>query len=591
MARTADITFRDLPRSEEQSLGELRVQLAQLQSRVDRKVATADEIRKRDRLKELLDYYEASGHALVELVDPLFVAVRDAFNDNRGFLTKRLYSHASGKLKSTPAIDYADAVKVSLVLGLLADDKVQAPGVILRPPVPGGAAGALIGPGIAPPPPPTPTERIVSDPTDALRSSFSKAFFAAFGEMQGLLALADLTLSILEAEGDNDATSGTPQGEVETVEFARVLRCLHGKGINEREAQLKRRINECLDSIQRVGDDRPMSEVEIALPILDQISNFQIQREHVRNTGSFICAAMMDELKVFQVVDRLVEMAQDGTLATIRGAAGEMLYKYWKETPNRMSEAERMNFYALTIGIPGGSANGKTNREFNDLWIRFVSTVSSLVRQQTVDKLLQQSIPAAIGQQQVRKAARDLSRNLSAHGYGMMLYAAIDLQKEINKIISLLNHEDILKAFGAMDMWQVIDQVAALELGGARNTARYATLATCGAIITAWLANNVEKYNTPSTRPVLDLVVVTSQDPPTAGAKATKNPTDYDLVNACELWLADTATSEERIEQIAREPRESPAMTSKPIQIPAIAREMLEQAGLPGMSLSAGARR
>ena len=254
-----------------------------------------------------------------------------------------------------------------------------------------------------------------------------------------------------------------------------------------------------------------------------------------------------------------------------------------------MSEAERMNFYALTIGVPGGSANGKTNREFNDLWIRFVSTVSSLVRQQTIDKLLQQSIPAAIGQQQVRKAARDLGRNLSAHGYGMMLYAAIELQSEINKIIKLLSHKDILRAFGAFDMWQVIDQVAALELGGARNTARYATLATCGAIITAWLANNVERYNRPTTEPVIDLVAVTSIDPPTAGPKATSEPKDYDLVNACELWLADTAMSEERIEQLAREPREAPAMTSKPVQIPSIAREMLEQAGVPGIGMAMGA--
>jgi hypothetical protein len=210
------------------------------------------------------------------------------------------------------------------------------------------------------------------------------------------------------------------------------------------------------------------------------------------------------------------------------------------------------------------------------------------VRQKTIDKLLRQSVPAAIGQQQVRKAARDLARNLSAHGYGMALYAAIELQAEINRIIKLLSHEDILRAFGALDMWQVIDQMATLELGGARNTARYATLATCGAIITAWLANNVDKLNRSTTRPVIDVVVVTSDDPPTAGSEATSKPTDYDLVNACELWLADTATSEERIEQLAREPREAPAMTSKPIQIPSIAREMLEQAGLPGMGLSMG---
>jgi hypothetical protein len=138
-------------------------------------------------------------------------------------------------------------------------------------------------------------------------------------------------------------------------------------------------------------------------------------------------------------------------------------------------------------------------------------------------------------------------------------------------------------------MWQVIDQVAVLELGGARNSARYRTLATCGAIITAWLANNVDRYNKATSRPIIDVDDVLSSDPATAGPDATTKPTDYDLVNACELWLADTATSDASVEQLSQ-PREAPVMTSRPVQVPAIAREMLEQAGVsaPGLGLGMG---
>lgn len=71
--------------------------------------------------------------------------------------------------------------------------------------------------------------------------------------------------------------------------------------------------------------------------------------------------------------------------------------------------------------------------------------------------------------------------------------------------------------------------------------------------------------------------------PRTDGSKATTKPSDYDLVNACELWLADTGTGDTVIDQMAQ-PRETPVMTSRPVQIPAIAREML--ADLPGMGLS-----
>lgn len=573
MAQKKDIRFRDLVKREDDSRSYLRTAQASLRHRIERGSATEEEKKAFSRITKVLEYVDTAA-AADKVVDPLFIAVRDAFNGRPGLLGKTVQNHSDGKLKTSNGTDFDEVAKISLVLGLLAADEVKTPRVVVCIEDGSGAEKA----------------KIVSDPTDPTKASFRKEFFAAVGEMEGVLALAKLTLSILEAEGDNNGRE-RPSGEVDLVEFAKVVRCLHEKGIDDHEPQLRRRINECLDAIQSVGEDRPLSEIQIALPNLDEISDYQIQADNVRLMGSIICSAMMDELKVFQVLDRLVEMSQNGTLPIGRGKAGEMLYKYWKETPNRMSEAERMNFYAITIGIPGGDANSKGNWEFNDLWMRFVSTVSSLVRQKSVDRLLQQSVPSAIGQQQVRKAARDLSRNLSAHGYGMALYAAIDLQAEIKKIIEILSHKDIMSAFGAHDMWQVIDQVATLELGGARNTARYATLATCGAIITAWLANNVEKFNRSTTRPVIDLVAVTSDDPPTAGPKATSKPLDYDLVNACELWLADTATSEERIEQLAREPREAPAMTSRPVQIPSIAREMLDQAGLPGMELGMGMRR
>jgi hypothetical protein len=62
-------------------------------------------------------------------------------------------------------------------------------------------------------------------------------------------------------------------------------------------------------------------------------------------------------------------------------------------------------------------------------------------------------------------------------------------------VIRLLSDPEIESAYGARDMWQVISQVCQLELGGARNTVRYRTLATSGAIIIAWLAKNSKKLS------------------------------------------------------------------------------------------------
>jgi hypothetical protein len=299
---------------------------------------------------------------------------------------------------------------------------------------------------------------------------------------------------------------------------------------------------------------------------------------------------MFETLKVYQVVDRCVEMAQDGKLVLpATSTAGELLYRYWKDGANRINEAERKRFIAQSIGVPGGDATGPYNRECNDLWSRLVSSVSEFMRQLSADKLLRAAQPSSVRQQQVRKASRDLALNLSSHTFGMSRYIALDLQKEIEFFVQLLGHPDLMACFGAQNMWQVIDYVAETECGGAQNSSRYATLATCGAIITAWLANNVHLYNSSTSRPILKAAELLMDEPPTAGDRATVAPTDFDFVNACELWAIEMSFSGERVEELAQ-PHESPATTSRPVQIPAMARELLEQSDFNGMGLGLGRR-
>jgi hypothetical protein len=232
----------------------------------------------------------------------------------------------------------------------------------------------------------------------------------------------------------------------------------------------------------------------------------------------------------------------------------------------------------MTLGMPTGQPGAQVNTDFQDLWLRFVSSVSSLVRENRVDQLIRSSLPVSINQQQVKKSARDLVANMSLYGYGMAYYAAIDLQKQINEMIQLLSDPDVKSSFGARDMWGVIDQIAQVELGGARNSSKYRTLATSGAIITRWLGDNLDRLRDP-TLPVLELKSIENPPARLVGQSATSHPTDYDLVNSCELWLADSALGESRVEELSQ-PRESPQQPSRPIQMPSIARDLLEGTGL-----------
>ncbi|WP_298688365.1 hypothetical protein [uncultured Sphingomonas sp.] len=532
-----------------------------------------------------------------EWCDPVYVAARDQFNERASMMIGYL-ANPRGDVDADPGVALTMAsghqmgrhtVDAALTLGLLILDSAEPP--------PAVAAKATSQTKTVKKPDPKPEDasapgqphdatrpqfRINADRTDPRWASFGKSFYAAVGETQSYSPLSLRVFALLSEEG------ATPTGTqiahvVNVAEFASVMRNLAAAGVTNSETQLGRKVSEALDKVQNIGDDGSI-EIGIDLPDLETVSDEEIVADNIRLMGPVICSAMLDELKAFQVVDKLLESAQNGTLPIGKGNAGKLLYKRWKESPNRISETERRDLYAMTMGQPGGNPAIQGNTDFNDLWLRFVSSVSQFVRQQDVDKLLRAALPSAVGAQQMRKAARDLATNLSLHGYGMTYYAALELQGEVKSMIQLLGDPEIRASYGARDMWQVIDQIATTELGGARTSTRYRTLATCGAIITAWLANNIAKIMRP-TGPLIDMMDVRSPVPRTAGTKATSTPTDYDLVNACELWLADTAVSETRIDEMAQ-PRMSPVMTSKPVQMPAFAREFMDE--IPGMEAGVG---
>lgn len=577
--------FRDLAQRDRSAYNGRVNTIARLKAVQTKRALSISEEQELKLATAIVDEVDKSGrnnNKAHEVCDPLFVAARTLLNTN-ALIRPELRSHLDGILafdETTTSDPLPLPVSmVTLTIGLLAIDSATPPPVVVVQQS-GSKTGKLYVPGGEGKPN---GSTLYPDVTHRSMQAFNQQFFAAVGEARGYGELADRVLAILAREGDPDG-SGGDNPTIECQEFARVMRGLALRKISVYEPQLHRRVNEVLDSVQNVNGDDSI-DIGIDLPDLEDVFDQNIVAENVRAMGPMIVSAMFDELNVFRVIDHIVNAFQAGTLPIGPGNAGKMLYRYWRDAPNRISEQERKNFAAITLGIPGGDPNGMINREFNDLWLRFVSSVSSFIRQNEVDALLRASVASPISNQQVRKAARDLAGNLSLHGYGMAHYAARELQAQIKFMIELLGDKEILGSYAARDMWQVVDQVATYELGGAKTSSRYRTLATCGTIITAWLANNVQRINR-ATGPLIDIDQVRNPDV-AATHRATVNPSDYDLVNACELWLADTATSDSRIEEMSQ-PREAPQMTSKPIPITSMAREMLDGMGDMGIGLSRG---
>lgn len=364
---------------------------------------------------------------------------------------------------------------------------------------------------------------------------------------------------------------------------AAVVRNLASNNVSANDPWLTSRIQSTYDMQTGVVSGAPPSAMEIMLPDLDEASDVEIVRENLNAVQAIYFSYMLEEARLPQVVERIVELFRGGLLPLGRGKAGDYLFHYYKTASERITEGERRDLYMRVFGAPGGDPSlNQPNREFNELWLRFVSAVSSFGRQLSVDRMLRSNIPVAVSQEQVRKAARDLGASLSRCGYGIAYFAATELQQMILDFRDLLSDPEVKGAFGARDMWQVIDQVNANYLGGARNTNRYRTQARSGAVIIRWIANNHQRL-TGRFGEVISVDALTN--PQLRGSdQPTVTPNDWDLLQACEQWLAVGGVQDASVEQYSQ-PTESPVITSKPIEMPQMARDVIEQAGfsLPGM--------
>jgi hypothetical protein len=453
---------------------------------------------------------------------------------------------------------------------------------------------------VAPPSPPNAgEEEIVVSPE--LKRRFAVDLARAHGEYNADRDLFEAVLPILVKFGDRRTTirptnilpvvvPPVTADAVRAHDWASVVRTLRARGVKADDIHLELAVQRALAGQGGIDDGAPPSSIDIVLPELETFADVEIIADNLKAMQALYFSAMLEDLRMFQVVDKLVELFQLGQLPLGKGTAGDLLYGYWKKAVNRMSEIERRNLYGRAFGFPGGEPTfGNPNREFTDLWLRFVSAVSSFRRQLTVDELLRSSIPVTVSEEQVRKSGRDLAANMSLHGYGVAYFAAAELQNQVREIISLLSDPEIKNSYGSRDMFQVVDQVATLELGGARNSVRYRTMADSGAIIIRWLANRADLLASSSRAPLINRDEIRDR-PPTRppGSSPTVDPTDRDLVEACERWLAVTGTPDARVEEYAQ-PTETPMITSRPVQIPTVARDLLESYGV-GMPSTNGAR-
>ncbi|MEO8186359.1 MAG: hypothetical protein ABI580_03235 [Burkholderiaceae bacterium] len=190
--------------------------------------------------------------------------------------------------------------------------------------------------------------------------------------------------------------------------------------------------------------------VKIELPDLESQSDVEIVKENLLTAQAIYFAYQMEELRLFQVVERIVELFQQGQLPLGRGSAGQALEQMWR-SHRPQPESVRRNAYWRMFGAAadGDAAAGEPNSDFLSLWLRFIVAVSTYARAHGASALI---APRTDANASLRKTARDLAANLSLHGWGGAYHAAEELTADIQRALDILGDSEVQQAFGAQDM-------------------------------------------------------------------------------------------------------------------------------------------
>ena len=173
--------------------------------------------------------------------------------------------------------------------------------------------------------------------------------------------------------------------------------------------------------------------------------------------------SQLEQLDPFALVDRLVELWMRGGVRTgATSSASRRLDAFWLHRAERIDGEERRELYARVFG-----------GEFDE---RFVALAASLAQSD------------ADG----RDRAADVRAVLNGAVDESVLLAAPLLIAHLREALEILDDPDILRAYGARDIWQLVETLARLELGREFDVVRARTMAAAGTLIIGWLAEETD---------------------------------------------------------------------------------------------------
>jgi hypothetical protein len=294
----------------------------------------------------------------------------------------------------------------------------------------------------------------------------------------------------------------------------------------------------------------------------------EIVAENVRAVSMIYAAYELEQVKLIPVIERTVEVWSNGQLAINFGPAGKSLDRWYWDSFERMTDAARMMQFTRVLGAKGGEVSKEVlpNNNFNDLLLRFLSSLSEYDRQTRIADIIGNTRAGNVSDAQVRKAGRDLAANMSLYGWGGTQFAARRLNTDIANAVGILQMPEIQKAWGVQSAWQAVERVCTQEFNFTPNVVKYRTMAESGKAILDLVAKYFNVWGSTTNNP---LFCQTFDGYGNCSGKFDISPDDQrTLMRHTEYWLAVNGIKDQQVVDNA-EPSDTAYSPSIPTLEPA----------------------
>ena len=215
--------------------------------------------------------------------------------------------------------------------------------------------------------------------------------------------------------------------------------------------------------------------------------------ENVRAAAVLYRAACLDEMKLFDVADRVASAFREGSLPLRSAGARAKLDAYVSGRNHRLSKEERAEMVAFVSDLVQPVFENAVVDMLAQMktYAELVASVAQSVDEFTNDNVTPNAERDKLAEDS-RKASHALALSMSNRGYGAAQLAASRLAAEMRNALALLADPEVQGAFGARSMHELVAKQAGISPA---DVARLERRADGGARLIVVLADNAPLLN------------------------------------------------------------------------------------------------